>query len=219
MQQALHQLLAAWMQFVLDYGYLGVFVLMIFESTALPVPAEVVIPPAAFWAAQGRLNIWIVVLVATAGSWVGSAISYWLALKVGRPLIEKYGRYVLMPPSKIEKADHWFRAYGGGGIFVARLLPAIRHLISIPAGLFEMEFKTFSIMTVLGAGLFNGALAWFGLKVIGDRPDLMRDPDALRQVLSAKSHWLIGFALVVAALYALMTWMQRRASARHQAGA
>lgn len=216
MTQTIHHLLLAWMQFVLDYGYAGVLVLMIFESTALPVPAEVVIPPAAFWAAQGKLNIWLVVLAATTGSWIGSAISYWVALKVGRPLVERYGRFVMLPPSKIEKADQWFRAYGGGGIFVARLLPAIRHLISIPAGLFEMDFKVFSLMTVLGAGVFNGALAWFGMHVIGDRPDLMRDPDALRNVLSTKSHWLIGFALVVAALYALMTWMQKRASARQR---
>jgi membrane protein DedA with SNARE-associated domain len=128
--------------------------------------------------------------------------------------VEKHGRYVLLPPAKMEKADQWFQAYGGGGIFVARLLPGIRHLISIPAGLFEMDFRIFSLMTVLGAALFNGALAWFGIKVIGDRPDLMHDPDALRQVLSSKSHWLIGFALVIAALYALMTWMQKRASAK-----
>jgi membrane protein DedA with SNARE-associated domain len=212
MSQTIHHLLLSWMQFVLDYGYLGVLVLMVFESTALPVPAEVVIPPAAFWAAQGKLNIWLVVLAATAGAWIGSALSYWIAIKLGRPLVEKFGRYVLFPPAKIAKADAWFKTYGGGGIFVARLLPGIRHLISIPAGLFEMDFRLFSLMTVLGAGLFNGALAWFGIKVIGDRPELMRDPDAMRQLLSDKSHWLIGFAVIVAALYALMTWMQKRAS-------
>lgn len=214
MEQTIHHLLAAWMQFVLDYGYFGVLVLMAFESTALPVPAEVVIPPAAFWAAQGKFNIWLVVVAATVGSWIGSAASYWIAIKLGRPLVEKYGRYVLLPPAKVEKADAWFRAYGGGGIFVARLLPVIRHLISIPAGLFEMDFKVFSLTTVIGAGLYNGALAWFGMRVIGDRPDLMQNPDAMRSVLSAKSHWLIGFAVVVAVLYMLMTWMQKRASQR-----
>ena len=202
------------MQFVLDWGYLGIFVMMLFESTAVPIPAEVVIPPAAYWASQGRFNLVAIVLVATAGSWAGSALSYWIALKLGRPLVERYGRYVLLSPKKIEGADHWFDAYGAGGIFVARLLPGIRHVISIPAGLFRMNFRMFSIMTVIGAGVFNGALAWFGLKVLGDQPALMKDPGAMIAVLKTKSHWLIGFAVAVAILYAIMVWMQKRAKAR-----
>ena len=202
------------MQFVLDWGYLGVFVMMLFESTAVPIPAEVVIPPAAYWASQGRFNVAAIVTVATAGSWAGSALSYWVAWKLGRPLVERYGRYVLLSHKKIEAADHWFDAYGAGGIFVARLLPGIRHVISIPAGLFKMNFRVFSIMTILGAGLFNGALAWFGIKVLGDQPALMKDPGAMIEVLKTKSHWLIGFAVVIAALYALMMWMQRRAKLR-----
>jgi membrane protein DedA with SNARE-associated domain len=217
MQETLHHLLAAWMQFVLDWGYLGVFVMMVFESTAVPIPAEVVIPPAAYWAAQGRFNVWLIVLAATIGSWVGSAISYWVALKLGRPLVEKYGRYVLLKPAKIAKADDWFNTYGAGGIFVARLLPGIRHLISLPAGMFRMNFKSFSAMTVLGAGLFNGALAWFGIRVLGDQPALMKDPGAMITVLKTKSHYLIGFAVVIGALYWLMVWMQRRAAAKQKA--
>src|SRR6266550_407114 len=211
MESTLHHLLVVWMQFVLDWGYLGVFVMMFFESTAVPIPAEVVIPPAAFWAAQGRFNIVGIVAAATAGSWAGSALSYWIALKLGRPLVERYGRYVLLSKPKIKAADHWFAEYGAGGIFVARLLPGIRHVISIPAGLFEMNFKIFSIMTILGAGFFNAALAWFGMKVLGDQPALMKDPGALITVLKTKSHYLIGFAVVVALLYWLMTWMHRRA--------
>ena len=199
------------MQFVLDWGYLGVFVMMLFESTALPIPAEVVIPPAAYWASQGRFNVVAIVIVAIAGSWAGSALSYWIAWKLGRPIVERYGRYVLLSPKKIEGADHWFDAYGAGGIFVARLLPGIRHLISIPAGLFKMNFRLFSIMTILGAGLFNGALAWFGIKVLGDQPALLKDPDALRHTLESKSYWLIGFAIVIAILYAMMMWMQKHA--------
>jgi membrane protein DedA with SNARE-associated domain len=214
MQSALHHLLAVWMQFVLDWGYLGVFLMMVFESTAVPIPAEIVIPPAAYWAAQGRFNIAAIVIAATAGSWVGSAASYWIAWKVGRPLVERYGRYALLSKSRIDAADSWFDAYGAGGIFVARLLPGIRHLISIPAGLFKMNFRLFSVMTILGAGLFNAALAWFGVKVIGDQPALMRDPAVLVTVLKEKSYYLIGFALVIGTLYGLMTWMQRRATLR-----
>ena len=199
------------MQFILDYGYLAVFVMMACESTALPIPAEVVIPPAAYWAAQGKLSFAGVILAATAGSWFGSAISYWIAYKLGRPLVAKYGRYLLLSPEKIAKADEWFDAYGSGGIFVARLLPGIRHVISLPAGLFHMNFKWFSIMTTAGAAVFCAALAWFGEKVIGDHPELMKDPSALTSVLKEKSHYLIGFAVVIGLLYWLMTWMQRRA--------
>jgi Uncharacterized membrane-associated protein len=204
------------MQFILDWGYLGVFIMMACESTALPIPAEVVIPPAAYWASQGKLSLWGVILAATAGSWFGSAASYWIAWKVGRPLFERYGKYVFLSPEKLVKADQWFETYGAGGIFVARLLPAIRHLISVPAGLFHMNFKKFSLMTILGAGIFCTALAWFGQKVLGDQPALMNDPTALRNALSSKVHWLVGFAVVVGLLYWFMTWMQRRASASRQ---
>jgi len=214
MTETLHHLLATWMQFVLDWGYLGIFVMMAFESTAIPIPAEVVIPPAAYWAAQGKFHIAGVILAATAGSWVGSAISYWVAYKLGRPLVTRYGRYVLISPAKIEAADRWFDSYGAGGIFVARLLPVIRHVISVPAGLFHMNFKKFSLMTILGAGIFCSALAWFGMKVLGDQPALMKDPGAMITVLKSKSHYLIGFALAIGVLYWLMSMMQRRAKAK-----
>jgi membrane protein DedA with SNARE-associated domain len=209
-----HHFFLTWMQFINDWGYLGIFLMMAFESTALPIPAEIVMPPAAYWAAQGRFNLALVIVAATAGSWAGSAASYWIAYKLGRPLVNRYGRFVLMSPAKIEAADHWFETYGSGGIFVARLLPVIRHVISIPAGLFRMPFARFSLMTILGAGLFNGALAWFGMKVLGDQPGLMKDPDALRHALSSKSMWLVGFGVAVAILYGIMVWMQKRAAAR-----
>jgi membrane protein DedA with SNARE-associated domain len=216
-EQSLQHLLAVWMQFVLDWGYVGIFLMMAAESTAVPIPAEVILPPAAFWAAQGKLNIFLIVLVATAGSWFGSAASWWIAYKAGRPLFERYGRYVLLPHATLARADAWFDEYGTGGIFVARLLPGIRHLISIPAGLFHMNFRKFSLMTILGAGLYNGALTWWGMRVLGDQPALMHDPTALRHALSAKMNYLIGFAVVVAVLYGVMSWMQHRAAASRKA--
>jgi len=213
MQETLHHLMTTWFHFTLEWGYLGIIIMMALESTAFPIPAEIVIPPAAYWASQGRLNIVGVVAAATFGSWVGSAISYWVAWKLGRPLFDRWGRYAMMGPQKIEHAEHWFESYGAGGIFVARLLPAIRHVISIPAGLFKMNFKTFSLMTILGAGFFCSILAWFGQKVIGDQPALMNDPAALVNALHEKKWWIIGFALGVAALYAIMMVMQKRANA------
>src|SRR5437763_33115 len=91
MQGTLHHLVAVWMQFVLDWGYLGVFAMMVFESTATPIPAEVVIPPAAYWAAQGRFNIWLVVIAAAVGAGVGSALRYWVAGRLGRRLVRRCG--------------------------------------------------------------------------------------------------------------------------------
>ena len=214
MASTIHHLLAVWLQFILDWGYLGVFIMMAFESTALPIPAEIVIPPAAYWAAQGKLSLAGVIVAATLGSWAGSAISYWLAWKVGRPLFEKHGRYLFLSPAKLEKADAWFATYGAGGVFVARLLPAIRHVISIPAGLFHMNFRKFSLMTLAGAGVFCSLLAWFGIKVLGSNPALMKDPSALIVQLKSQSHYIIAFALIIAALYALMMWMQKRAGDR-----
>ncbi|HYM62987.1 MAG TPA: DedA family protein [Thermoanaerobaculia bacterium] len=214
MEQTLHHLLIVWMQFILDWGYLGIFIMMALESTALPIPAEVVIPPAAYWAAQGRMSFAGVILAATAGSWAGSAASYWIALKLGRPLFDRYGRYVFLPPHKLEGADRWFETYGAGGIFVARLLPAIRHLISIPAGLFRMNFRNFSLMTIAGAFVFCSFLAWFGQKVIGDQPALLHDPTVLIRVLKERMLYLIGFAVLIGVLYAVMRWMQKRAKAK-----
>ena len=217
MEATIHHLLAVWMQFVLDWGYVGIFIMMAFESTALPIPAEIVIPPAAYWAAQGKFNIWGVIIAATLGSYAGSAASYWLALALGRPLFEKYGRYVMLSPKKIAQADAWFASYGSGGIFVARLLPAIRHVISVPAGLFRMNFTQFSIMTLLGAGIFCTALAFFGREVLGSNPQLMHDPALLIAQLKAKSHWLVGFGVAVGILYWIMTLMQKRAAAKKAA--
>jgi len=214
MQAQLHHLLAVWMQFVLDWGYLGIFIMMVFESTAIPIPAEVVLPPAAYWAAQGRFNIAFIILAATAGSWVGSALSYYLALWLGRPIVDRYGRYVLLSKPKIAKADLWFETYGSGGIFVARLLPGVRHVISVPAGLFRMNFRWFSLMTIAGAGLFNAALTWFGGKLLGDQPKLMQKPEAMIEVVKSKSLWIVGFAVAIALLYGLMVWMQKRAASR-----
>src|SRR5512142_1559814 len=179
----IHHLFASWMQYVLAWGYLGILVMMAFESTALPIPAEVVIPPAAYWASQGKMSLAGVIIVSTIGSWIGSAFSYWVAWKLGRPIFERWGKYVHLSHARLAKADDWFAVYGAGGVFVARFLPGVRHLISIPAGLFHMNFLTFSIVTVAGAGLYNTALALFSVKVLGDQPELLKNPAALRHAL------------------------------------
>src|SRR3989442_7450381 len=140
----LHGLLQVWFGWVRDGGYLGIIALMAMESSIFPVPSEVVIPPAAYWAAQGKMNFWLVILAGTFGSWLGSAITYWVSRWVGRAVITRWGRYFFISESKLERAERWVHRYEAGGIFFARLLPVVRHLISIPAGIIGMNFKTFS---------------------------------------------------------------------------
>src|ERR1043166_5169963 len=155
-----HSLLSLWFKLTLDWGYLGVFLLMALESTVFPIPSEVVIPPAAYWATQGRFHFWLVVLAATLGSWAGAALSYAVARTVGRPLILRYGRFVLISEKKWNLAEQWMTRYSTGGIFFARMLPVVRHLVSLPAGAARIPFRTFSIMTLAGSFVWCTVLAW-----------------------------------------------------------
>ena len=113
-----------------NWGYPGVVILMAMESSIFPVPSEIVIPPAAILAASGgKMTVAGVIAAGTFGSWLGSAITYWVALFVGRPVVQRWGKYFFIPPDKLERAERFMRRYEGGGIFFARLLPVIRHLI------------------------------------------------------------------------------------------
>jgi membrane protein DedA with SNARE-associated domain len=213
-----HSLFATWMQLSRDWGYAGVFVMMAIESTVFPLPSEVVVPPAAYWARQGHMSFWGVVLAATLGSWAGSSLSYLVARRLGRPLILKYGRYLFVPEKKWLLAEQWINRYSAGGIFFARLLPVVRHLVSLPAGAARMSFPLFTTMTLLGSALWSTVLAWFGAQVLGDRPDLLQDPDALIHVLKDKLVWFIGAAAVLFVLYLAVDLIGRRLK-RESAGA
>src|SRR4051812_2404994 len=137
---------------------------MAMESSIFPVPSEIVIPPAAFLAAQGKLSFTGVVLAGTVGSYLGSAITYWIARSIGRPLIVKYGRFVFIPPQKLDRAVLLLARYEAGGVFFARLLPVVRHLISIPAGIVRMKFSVFSFVTIAGSAIWCWILAYLGDK-------------------------------------------------------
>src|SRR2546423_14677257 len=156
----MHHLLEVWFGWVQDWGYLGIIVLMAMESSIFPVPSELVIPPAAFLAAEGKLNAYGVVAAGTLGSWLGAAASYWVALWLGRVVIAKWGRYFFINEAKLERAERWLHRYELGGIFFARLLPVIRHLISFPAGLIRVNFAKFSPMRILGTANLGSCLAW-----------------------------------------------------------
>lgn len=200
----MHAWLVIWFGLVRDWGYPGIVLLMAMESSLIPLPSEVVIPPAAYWAAQGKYNFWGVILAGTVGSYLGAAVMYWVSRGIGRPLVIRYGKYFLIPESKLLRAERWLARYEAGGIFFARLLPVVRHLIGIPAGIVRMDFKTYSLMTITGSAAWCTVLAWFGAKVIGDRPELLNDPQQMIQVLSGRFHWFAGLILLLTTLYIVM---------------
>jgi membrane protein DedA with SNARE-associated domain len=205
-----HSLFTTWLELTRDWGYGGVIVLMAIESTVFPLPSELVVPPAAYWARQGHLNFWGVVACATFGSWAGAAISYAVARSLGRPLILRYGRFVFVPEKKWLLAEGWINHYSTGGIFFARLLPVVRHLVSLPAGAARMPFGRFSLMTLLGSATWCTVLAWFGARVLGDEPDLLKNPEALSHVLREKLLWFVAAAGVLFVLYLVVDILGRR---------
>ena len=199
----MHHLLEVWVGWVQNGGYWGIVLLMAMESSIFPVPSEIVIPPAAFLAAQGHLNFTGVIVAGTVGSYLGSAITYWVSRLVGRPLILHYGRFFLLTPQKLERAEVWLERYEGGGVFFARLLPVIRHLISIPAGLIEMRFATFSLVTISGSAIWCYVLAYLGNEAFRAEPKLLENPEAMVRFIKGQSHWLILLVVLFASLYLL----------------
>ena len=182
-------------------NYWTILVLMAIESSVIPLPSEVVVPPAAYFSLQANssLDFWVVILVATAGAYLGSAINYGLSLLIGRPIIyafadSKVGHFLRLSKEKMEKAEQYFQKKGSISIFFGRLLPAVRHLISIPAGLSRMNFGTFSFFTIIGAGLWNVVLAGLGYLLYRVVPD---DSQFFAQ-LEHYNHYLkiAGFALL-----------------------
>jgi len=162
----LHEVVGFLVKTIGGMGYPGIVVLMALESSFFPFPSEVVIPPAGYLAARGEMSLWAVILAGIVGSLIGAVFNYWLAMRFGRPLFERYGRYLLISHSSLEKADRFFEEHGHISTLVGRLLPGIRQYISLPAGLTRMDFGLFCIFTTLGAGMWVAVLAllgfWFG---------------------------------------------------------
>ena len=210
MVEWLHDLVSVFFGWVEAWGYWGVIVLMAMESSIFPVPSEVVIPPAAYWATYGQngapppMTISGVIIAGTFGSWLGSAITYLVARWVGRPVVLRWGRYFFCPPEKLARAERLLERYEAGAIFFARLLPVVRHLISIPAGIVRMPFGKFSLMTTLGAGIWCSVLAWFGVRVAERNPKLLENPEALVHAIKHEVWWIIAAVVLLGLLYFLM---------------
>ncbi len=156
-------------QWCLDnLNYWTITLLMAIESSFIPFPSEVVVPPAAYKAAaSGELNVWLVIFFATLGALIGAFVNYYLAVWLGRPIVYKFansrfGHMCLLDEQKVVKAEEFFVRYGVAATLVGRLVPAVRQLISIPAGLARMNIAKFTLFTAIGAGLWNGVLAALG---------------------------------------------------------
>jgi membrane protein DedA with SNARE-associated domain len=177
-------------------GYPLVALMMAVESSLFPLPSEIVIPPAAHLAytKQIGLSLWGIVLAGTIGSWLGATVMYWASRLAGRPLVLKFGKYFFISEEKVAGAERWAAHYGAMGIFISRLLPVVRHLIGIPAGIVRMSYLKFSIFTLLGSAIWCAVLCWLGVKM-GEDKDLME--------LKYKhvTLWLAGAMLALGGLY------------------
>ena len=191
-------------QWCLDnLNYWTITLLMAIESSFIPFPSEVVVPPAAYKAAAtGDLNIWLVILFATLGAVIGALINYLLALWLGKPIVYKFansrfGHMCLIDQQKVETAEQFFIKYGVAATLVGRLVPAVRQLISIPAGLSKMNLPKFMLFTALGAGLWNGVLATMGYYLEAIVPE-----DQLIATVTEYSHE-IGYVIIAVVALAL----------------
>jgi len=191
----LHQFSAWYLSVLGQGGYWLIAGLMALESTVVPIPSEVIIPPAAYLAhTQGQLSVLGVILAGTLGSWVGAGIMYGGSRWLGRPVVMRLGPYVGVAAAKIRMAEAWSARYGWPGVLFSRLLPVIRHLIGIPAGILRMDFRWYTAATLAGSFLWTSVLAWLGMTV-GDHPELLKGS------LHRFFFLVLAVAAVLAALY------------------
>jgi membrane protein DedA with SNARE-associated domain len=204
MRELLSSLLEWYLGALDQGGYWLVGLLMAMESSIIPLPSEFVIPPAAHVAyTRGEMSLVGVVVAGTIGSWVGASVMYWVSRLLGRPLLMRYGRYVLITEEKIQRAEAWSSHYGTMGVFISRLLPVIRHLIGIPAGIVRLNFWWYSLATVLGSALWCSVLAWVGVTA-------GQDPEVLAGSVHRISLWVGGLMLFIGALYYVFVHRQMR---------
>jgi len=200
----MHAIIDWLVQTIGSMGYLGIFLLMAMESSVIPIPSEFVMPPAGYLAQQGQMSMALAILCGTAGSLVGAYANYFAAKLLGRPLLLKYGKYVFITEEKFAKVETFFLKHGEISTFIGRLVPVVRHLISLPAGLAGMNHLKFSLYTLLGAGTWVTVLTCIGY-FIGSNQDL----------IMKYSHHALGVVLLVCSIIVLIyVKMQRRNGAR-----
>ena len=183
-----------------DLGYAGIFVMMALESTFVPIPSEVVMIPAGYLVQQGRMNFQLSLLFGVAGGVTGSYFNYFIAFWLGRPFILKYGKYAGVSNEKFQKVDKYFHNHGEITIFIGRLIPVVRHIISFPAGLGRMNHARFAFYTALGSAIWTTILLGLGY-LIGEKEEL------IKQYLS---HITVGIVVSSAILIAVYVYWRKK---------
>jgi len=205
---------------VFRLGYLGIMLLMALESSFVPFPSEVVLPPAGYLAAHGRMNGPLALGAGLAGSLIGALVNYVLAARLGRPLLHQYGKYFLIKEKSLDRAEAFFQRHGEVSTFIGRLIPVIRQLISLPAGVARMRLDRFVAYTALGAGIWCAILTYIGWYVgrhsaiLADFDELLTSPEVRR--LSHQA--LLVIIPLIAAVLVVYVYQYRRRRRRDAAG-
>jgi membrane protein DedA with SNARE-associated domain len=186
------------------FGYQGIVFLMALESSVIPVPSELVIPPAGILASRGEMNLYLVIIAGTVGSLIGASIMYWFSWVFGRAFIflladHKFAKFLRVTPEKVEKAEKFFLKYGAISIFIGRLLPVVRHLISIPAGFSKMNFGKFFLYTFLGSVIWVTVLGVGGY-YLGTKVELIAENFKV----------VVEFLIAVVCLALVFFWIKRK---------
>ncbi len=189
------------LQTLLALGYPGIVALMALESSILPVPSELVMTPAGYWAAKGQMSFPVVLLGGVVGSIIGALANYYGAQLIGRPLIRRYGKYVLLSEKNLLRSERFFAEHGEISTLIGRLFPVVRHLISIPAGLHRMPLPKFILYTGLGAAVWCAILTWIGY-FVGQHDAALRSEEIHRYVTRALLV-LIPATLIIIGIYVI----------------
>ena len=202
--------LAAWsVKMVCLLGYPGIVFLMLLESSVFPVPSELVMPQAGYLVGEGKMNMGVVIACGVVGSWLGALLNYFVARHVGRPFFLKFGKYFFCPPDKFLKVEAFFLTHGEVGTFTGRLIPVVRHLISIPAGLAKMSMGRFLFYTGMGSGIWVTILAYIGFYV--QRIVASPEGDAAEQMFKKYSKTCtLGVLAACAVIIGVYVWWHRR---------
>lgn len=191
-------------------GYPGVFVFMALEAMCLPIPSEIVLVFAGFLAGQGRFSVWGAMLAGLAGALTGATVAYWAGRLGGRPLLERWGRWVLLTPRRLDRVEQWFSRYGAGAVIICRWVSGLRAIVSVPAGLARMEYWRFLACTAIGSGVWVVTAVMIGF-FVGE------EWRAILNVLERANRALL--VLVLAGVCALVYLRARRVSRKERASA
>lgn len=191
-------------------GYFGIILLMGIESACIPLPSEIIMPFSGYLVYTGRFNLWLVGVAGALGCVLGSLVAYWVGMRGGRPLIERYGRYILISRHDLDLADRWFARFGEIIVFASRLLPVIRTFIAFPAGVARMNLKRFVIYT------FLGSLPWcIGLAYVGQKLGQQWDTNPTLKTLFHRFDFVIGIIIVLGAVWWIWRHIRHARSDQH----